>query len=105
MRSETIESIPRFLERPGPTVLVGPNAYVGLSRQVIDLLCRFAEDPGAPEFQHREVFTPDKGAWIQWPWPLPPGLENPIREDVKNEEQWIKKRWELIKARKKELRM
>ena len=72
------ESIPLFLKRPGPTLLVAPALHIGLSRRIVDLLCRFAHDPVAPAFAVRGVHRMHVDPAQRWPDPLPPDLEEPV---------------------------
>ena len=72
------ETIPLFLKRPGPTLLVAPALHIGLSQRIVDLLCRFAHDPVAPEFDVRGVHRMHHDPAQRWPDPLPPSLEEPV---------------------------
>ena len=76
------ESIPLFLKRPGPALLVAPALHIGLSRRIVDLLCRFAHDPTTPEFAVRGVRRMHHDPALRWPDPLPPGLEEPVRRPI-----------------------
>ena len=40
-------AIDEFLQRPGPTLIIAPSRYIGLTRSIVDLLCRFARGAGA----------------------------------------------------------
>ena len=81
------ESIPLFLKRPGPTLLVAPALHIGLSRRIVDLLCRFAHDPVAPEFDVRGVHRMHHDPAQRWPDPLPPGLEEPVLHPLVQQER------------------
>ena len=72
------ESIPRFLRRPGPTLLLAPTVQIGLTRRIVDLLCRFARDPGADEFAVRGVRRMYPDPAMRWPYELQPGQEEPV---------------------------
>ena len=76
------DTVPLFLRRPGPTLLVAPALHIGLSRRIVDLLCRFAHDPVAPEFNVRGVRRMHVDLAQRWPDPLPPGLEEPERHPL-----------------------
>ena len=76
------DTVPLFLQRPGPTLLVAPTLHLGLSRRIVDLLCRFAHDPTAPEFAVRGVRRMHHDPALRWPDPLPPGLEEPVRRPI-----------------------
>ena len=73
-----LNSIDAFLARPGPTLLVAPAREIGLKRQAVDLLCRFARAPLDPVFAVRAVHRLNPGMAMMWPDPLPPGLEGPV---------------------------
>lgn len=70
-------SVVKFLERPGPTLLVSPFPSIGLSRSVVDLLCRFAKAPHDPAFAGR-IHRPHLDPYLSWPDPLPSWLEEPV---------------------------
>ena len=89
--------IETFLGRPGPTLLVGPASEIGLTRGLVDLLCRFANDPLAAEFAERRVREADTDWWIQWPAPLDPVVEDPVRIAPGDERAWLDERLRRIK--------
>ena len=91
------ESKVLFVQRPGPTLLIGPDRQIGLTRPIVDLLCRFAEDPADPAFGLRCALSPDSYWWVQWPWPLPAGQEQPVLIRPDDEEAWRSQREELRK--------
>ena len=93
-----LEEINEFLHRPGPTLLIAPASEVGLTRTIIELLCRFAQNPEASEFAERKVFETDTDWWVQWPAPLNPSLENPVRIEPEDPEAWLGERIALIDA-------
>lgn len=102
---ETKDAIMRFVRRPGPALLIGPDQHIGLTRPIVDLLCRFAQDPTDPAFGLRvdSALNPDTHWWVQWPWPLPPGLEQPVLIRADDEEAWHAAREALrMEARKQE---
>ena len=73
-----LQDIIRFAQRPGPTLLVAPAQEIGLTRPIVDLLCRFADNPRDPVFATRDVrrYHPDHR--MRWPDPLPGGQEEPV---------------------------
>ena len=71
-------AIDEFLQRPGPTLIIAPSRYIGLTRSIVDLLCRFARDPHDPMFDQREIRQPHTDPRLGWPDHLPPGLEEPV---------------------------
>ena len=85
-------SIALFVERPGPVLLIGPDRQIGLTRPIVDLLCRFAQDPTDQAFGLRCALKPDSDWWVQWPWPLPPGQERPVLIRPDDEQAWRKQR-------------
>ena len=87
-----------FLRRPGPTLLVSPASEVGLTRNLTDLLCRFAQDPKSLEFADRGVYEADTDWWIQWPAPLDPAVENPVRIEPDDVNRWLIERLANIGA-------
>ena len=62
----------------------------------MDLLCRFANDPLAAEFTERRVFEADTDWWIQWPAPLDPVVEDPVRIAPGDERAWLDERLRRI---------
>ena len=73
-----LQDIIRFAGRPGPALLLAPTQEIGLTRPIVELLCRFARTPDDPLFATRDVhrFYPD---WrMRWPDPLPPSQEHPV---------------------------
>ena len=99
MRDSTV----RFVQRPGPVLLIGPDKHIGLTRPIVDMLCRFARDPYDPAFGLRCTLQPDSYQWVQWPWPLPPDQEQPVLIRPDDKDAWNKKREALReKAREKE---
>ena len=100
-RRAVLAEIDEFLRRPGPTLLVAPASEVGLTRTLIELLCRFARNPEASEFAERRVLEADTDWWVQWPAPLDPSLENPIRIEPEDPEAWLGERIARIDAWKK----
>ena len=61
-----------------PALLLAPAQEIGLTRPIVDLLCRFARTLDNPLFATRDVhrFYPD---WrMRWPDPLPPSQEHPV---------------------------
>ena len=89
---EMQDSTALFVQRPGPVLLIGPDQHIGLTRPIVDMLCRFARDPHDPAFGLRCTLQPDKYQWVQWPWPLPPGQECPVLVRPGDEDAWNKKR-------------
>ena len=71
------QGLVRFLERQGPTLLISPFPSIGLSRSVVDLLCRFAGAPHDPAFAGR-IHRPHLDPYLSWPNPLPSWLEEPV---------------------------
>ena len=101
--TEMKESTARFVQRPGPALLIGPDVHIGLTRPIVDLLCRFAQDPHDPAFGLRCAVHTDSYHWVQWPWPLPPGQEQPVLIRPDDEKAWNEAREALRKeAEKKE---
>ena len=92
------KEIDTFLGRPGPTLLVGPASEVGMTRRLVDLLCRFANDPLDSEFAERRVVEADVDWWIQWPAPLDPVVEDPVRVATRDEQAWLDERVRRIEA-------
>ena len=92
------KEIDKFLGRPGPTLLVGPASEVGMTRRLVDLLCRFANDPLDSEFADRRVVEADVDWWIQWPAPLDPVVEDPVRVATRDEQAWLDERVRRIEA-------
>ena len=45
----------------------------------------------------------NSGRWIQWPWPLPPGQENPVAVFADDEEAWENDRRERLRERELEI--
>ena len=70
-------------------MLVAPASEVGLTRSLTDLLVRFARNPQASEFAERRVLEADTDWWIQWPAPLDPVVENPVRIEPEDAERWL----------------
>ncbi len=95
--SEEEQEINDFLRRPGPTLLVAPASAVGLTRNLIDVLCRFAHDPESPVFATRRVYEADVDWWVQWPAPLDSAIENPIRIEPDDPDSWLEVRLANIK--------
>ena len=102
---KTTNSIVGFVRRPGPALLIGPDRHIGLTRPIVDLLCRFAQIPHDPAFGLRcdSALNPDTDWWVQWPWPLPPNQEQPVLIRPNDEMEWHKQREALCEeASKKE---
>ena len=72
------QDILRFAQRPGPTLLLAPAQEIGLTRPIVDLLCRFARHPADPMFVTREVHRCYPDWHMRWPDPLPAGMEVPV---------------------------
>ena len=89
---EMQDSTALFVQRTGPVLLIGPDKHIGLTRPIVDMLCRFARDPHDPAFGLRCTLQPDSYQWVQWPWPLPPGQECPVLVRPGDEDAWNKKR-------------
>ena len=85
---EIQDSTALFLQRPGPVLLIGPDRQIGLTRPIVDLLCRFAQNPHDPDFGLRCALSPDSDRWVQWPWPLPPGQEQPVLIRPDDKDAW-----------------
>ena len=79
------QDIIRFAGRPGPTLLLAPAQEIGLTRPIVDLLCRFARNPDDPLFATRDVHRLYPDWRMRWPDPLPPEREQPVR-CIQNEE-------------------
>ena len=90
-------SIALFVERPGPVLLIGPDRQIGLTRPIVDLLCRFARDPYDTAFNLRCALKPDSDWWVQWPWPLPPDQGQPVLIRPDDKDAWNKQREALRK--------
>ena len=88
LREETEVSTALFVQRPGPTLLIAPDPHVGLTRPIVDLLCRFAQAPYDAAFGLRCTLSPDRHWWVQWPWPLPPGQEAPALICPDDKDAW-----------------
>ena len=89
-REEAMDSeIARFLQRPGPTLLVAPASEVGLTRSIVDKLVRFARNPAEVEFAERRVLELDTDWWMQWPASLDPTIEDPVCVRPENESDWL----------------
>ena len=84
----TLGSIASFVERPGPVLLIGPDRQIGLTRPIVDLLCRFARGPYDTAFNLRCPLKPDSDWLVQWPWPLPPAQEHPVLVRSEDEQAW-----------------
>lgn len=80
-----VQDIIRFAQRPGPTLLLAPAQEIGLTRPLIDLLCRFARNPRDPVFAGRAVHRCYPDVRMRWPDPLPAGREAPVLV-IENEE-------------------
>ena len=101
--NEMQDSTALFVQRPGPVLLIGPDKHIGLTRPIVDLLCRFARDPHDPAFGLRCTLQPDLYSWVQWPWPLPSGQEQPVLIRPNDKDAWNKQREALRdEASKKE---
>ena len=72
------ESIPLFLRRPGQTLLVAPTVQIGLTRRIVDLLCRFARAPHDPDFAVRGVRRMYPDPDMRWPYEIQPDQEEPV---------------------------
>ena len=72
-----LQDIIRFAGRPGPTLLLAPAQEIGLTRPIVDLLCRFARNPRDPVFAARVVHRCHPDYRMRWPDPLPSGQEEP----------------------------
>ena len=92
-------SIGSIHSRQGPILLVAPAKEIGLTREAVDLLCAFARNPRSRRFAGPTVHRLNQGRWIQWPWPLPPGQENPVALFPKDEEAWKAERMEQLRER------
>ena len=102
-RPEIDRSVEIIAMRPGPILLLAPASEIGLTREMVDLLCAFAKAPHAGRFDGRAVHAMHAGRWIQWPWPLPPGQENPVTVYPANEESWEAERRMQLHERHREL--
>ena len=89
--------------RQGPILLLAPAREIGLTRQIVDVLCAFARNPNAGRFGGRAIHRFDSGRWVQWPWPLPPDQENPVSVLPDDEAAWEQDRREKLRARYLEL--
>ena len=89
---EMQDSTALFVQRPGPVLLIGPDRQIGLTRPIVDLLCRFARDPYDTAFGLRCTLQPDSYQWMQWAWPLPPGQECPVLVRPDDKDAWNKQR-------------
>ena len=97
------DSTARFVQRPGPVLLIAPDKHIGLTRPIVELLCRFARDPHDPAFGLRVPVHTDSYWWVQWPWPLPPGQEQPVLVRPDDVDAWHNERAALLEeAREKE---
>ena len=74
----------RFAQRPGPTLLLAPAQEIGLTRPLVDLLCRFAHNPLDPAFATREVHRCYPDIRVRWPDPLPAGQGAPCLHQHRN---------------------
>ena len=100
---QTLGSIALFVERLGPVLLIGPDRQIGLTRPIVDLLCRFTRDPHDTAFNLRCALKPDSDWWVQWPWPLHPEQERPVLIRPDDEHAWAKQRVVArVKIREKE---
>ena len=95
---DSLVEINDFRRRPGPTLLIAPASEVGLTRSLTDLLVRFARNPQASEFAEHRVLEADTDWWIQWPAPLNPSVEDPVRIDPENPQAWLAERLARIDA-------
>ena len=98
--SSTVE---RLRNRPGPLLMMAPAKEIGLSREAVDLLCEFARDPNARQFEDRAVRAMHSDWWTQWPWPLA-DHENPVAINVEDERAWREERAKMQAARRREIR-
>ena len=96
-------SVERIRKRPGPLLLVGPSKEIGLSRETVDLLCEFARDPNASQFEDREVRAMHTDWRTQWSWPLGDN-ESPVTLEIENQQEWEVRRRKMQEARRQELR-
>ena len=76
------EEIALFQARPGPTLLVAPDTHIGLTGDIVETLCRFADAPTAPAFAQQDgVLEVDQDWSLEWPWEVKAGgyHDNPVR--------------------------
>ena len=83
-------------------MLVGPSKEIGLSRETVDLLCEFARDPNASQFEDREVRVMHTDWKTQWPWPVGDS-ESPVTLEIENQHEWMVTRRKMQEARRREL--
>ena len=102
-KADIDRSIEIISMRRGPILLLAPAREIGLTRDAVDLLCAFARNPHAGRFGGRGVHQLNPGRWIQWPWPLPPGQENPVAVFADDEEAWENDRRERLRERELEI--
>ena len=80
-RHKRYKSLDMLFDRKGPTLVIAPDPSIGLTRDMVDTLCRFAKDPYAPEFQKKEVIE-GRNYDLAWPWPVGYAV-NPVTLDEK----------------------
>ena len=96
-------SIESIRSRQGPILLVAPAKEIGLTREAVDLLCAFARNPRSRRLHEHTVHRLNQGRWIQWPWPLPSGQENPVAFFPEDEKTWEAERKEQLRERRLEV--
>ena len=89
MDDHIVQDIVRFMQRPGPTLLLAPAQEIGLTRPLVDLLCQFARNPWDPVFASREVRRCHPDRRMRWPDPLPAGLEEPVFINTGNQHETL----------------
>lgn len=102
-KADVDRSVEVMSMRQGPILLLAPAREIGLTRQIVDVLCAFGRNPYAGRFGGRGVHRFDSGRWVQWPWPLPAEQENPVSVLPDDEAAWEQDRREKLRARYLEL--